>query len=220
MSFTLPLDDTKSWRLKRRQRILLAASSLFARRPYQEVQMDDVAHLAGTGKATVYRYFPSKEELYLEAFDQALAVLEDAIAVASDSGGSPIAALEAMLRALVETLAEQLPSLRVLGGDDSHLAERGRQVFRRRAAHIADRLRQVIEQGIERGEFRAMDTEIVPRMLISMVRGALVAAPRNSNGRALDAVLDMALKGGLATMVATPPPAAVSSERKRWSSSR
>jgi AcrR family transcriptional regulator len=213
-SFILPLDDTKAWRLKRRQRILEAAAALFARETYQAVQMDDVAHLAGTGKATVYRYFPSKQELYLEAFDQALGVLEDAIAAAAAAGGSPPERLEAMLRALVATFADQLPSLQILGGDDSHLAERGRQVFRRRAARIADRLRAVIEAGIEQGQFRRVDTEVIARMMTSMCRGAAIAAATAGRERAIDAVLDMALRGGLA--VASPEPVAHLAESKRW----
>jgi AcrR family transcriptional regulator len=215
-SFILPLDDTKAWRLKRRQRILEAAAALFARETYQAVQMDDVAHLAGTGKATVYRYFPSKQELYLEAFDQALGVLEDAVTTAAAAGGPPPQRLEAMLRGLVATFADQLPSLQVLGGDDSHLAERGRQVFRRRAARIADRLRAVIEEGMAEGRFRAVDTEVIARMMISMCRGAAIAAATTTRERAVDAVLDMALRGGLAVGTGSPQPAAQFAQSKRW----
>ena len=215
----MPFDDTKAWRQKRRQRILEAAAELFARNTYQAVQIDDVAHLAGTGKATVYRYFPSKQELYLEGFDQALGVLEDAVASAAIASVPPPERLEAMLRTLFKTFAEQLPSLQVLGGDDSHLAERGRQVFRRRAARIADRLRAVMDEGIATGRFRSVDTEVFARMLISMARGAAIASAYTSHERALDAVLDMTLRGGLAVNFA-PPLSAESTAHKRWSTAR
>src|SRR5437764_9456333 len=48
-----------------RQRILRAAEGIFARRDYHEVQMDDVVEACGGGKGTLYRYFPSKQELFL-----------------------------------------------------------------------------------------------------------------------------------------------------------
>ena len=52
---------------------MAAASRVFAARPYHVVCMDDVAEAARVGKGTLYRYFPSKEDLYLgvvaEAFD-------------------------------------------------------------------------------------------------------------------------------------------------------
>src|SRR5207249_12326194 len=47
-----------------RDRILRAAETIFARRDYHEVQMDDVVEACGVGKGTLYRYFPSKQHLY------------------------------------------------------------------------------------------------------------------------------------------------------------
>ena len=45
-------------------RILQAAVGLFTERNFHQVLMDDVAERAEVGKGTVYRYFPTKEELY------------------------------------------------------------------------------------------------------------------------------------------------------------
>jgi AcrR family transcriptional regulator len=45
-------------------RILQAAVELFTERDFHQVLMDDVAERAEVGKGTVYRYFPTKEELY------------------------------------------------------------------------------------------------------------------------------------------------------------
>src|SRR5437667_5233604 len=47
-----------------RDRILRAAEAIFARHDYHEVQMDDVVEACGVGKGTLYRYFPSKQQLY------------------------------------------------------------------------------------------------------------------------------------------------------------
>jgi len=55
-------------------RILQAAVELFTERDFHQVLMDDVAARADVGKGTVYRYFPTKEELYFatifEGWDQ------------------------------------------------------------------------------------------------------------------------------------------------------
>src|SRR5712691_7883006 len=47
-----------------RDKILRAAEVIFARHDYHEVQMDDVVEACGVGKGTLYRYFPSKQQLY------------------------------------------------------------------------------------------------------------------------------------------------------------
>jgi len=51
----------------RRQRILDAALTLLDDRPYDQVQIRDVAEEAGVALGTLYRYFPSKEQLFAHA---------------------------------------------------------------------------------------------------------------------------------------------------------
>jgi AcrR family transcriptional regulator len=54
----------------RRQIIIESALSLFVKKPFYEVGMRDVADEAGVSPATLYRYFPSQESLFIEAFLQ------------------------------------------------------------------------------------------------------------------------------------------------------
>ncbi|WP_448187307.1 TetR/AcrR family transcriptional regulator [Azospirillum sp. sgz301742] len=194
----MPLDNTPEWRLRRREAILAAAAELFGRRPYHEVQVDDVAKYAGVGKATLYRYFPSKEELYLHSFDGALARLEVLLHAPPPVGAAPEDVLAQRVRALLTTFVEQLPTLKVLGGDHSHLAEQGRQVFRRRAGRIAAALRDVLEAGHAAGRFRAVDAEMTPLLIIGMARGAIMLSGGTAPERLEAAILDLVLKGALA----------------------
>jgi AcrR family transcriptional regulator len=54
----------------RKQIILESALSLFSKKPFYDVGMRDVADEAGVSPATLYRYFPSQEDLFIEAFLQ------------------------------------------------------------------------------------------------------------------------------------------------------
>ena len=49
----------------KREAILAAASIEFAERDFHQVLMDDVSARAGVGKGTLYRYFPTKDELFI-----------------------------------------------------------------------------------------------------------------------------------------------------------
>lgn len=164
------------WRQVRRERILAAASRLFATLPYAQVQMDDVAQAAGMGKPTLYRYFPSKAELFFAAFDQMLATLETRLESISASAESPVRQVDAMVQALFEVLAEQIATLRHLEGESGDLADQWRRIFRRRRQGIIERLRAVLEAGIARGEFRPVDLEATPALIMGMVRGGLMGA--------------------------------------------
>ncbi len=54
----------------RKQIIIESALALFNNNPFFDVGMRDVADEAGVSPATLYRYFPSQETLFIEAFLQ------------------------------------------------------------------------------------------------------------------------------------------------------
>jgi len=54
----------------RKQIVVESALALFSKKPFFEVGMREVADEAGISPATIYRYFPSQEELFHEAFIQ------------------------------------------------------------------------------------------------------------------------------------------------------
>src|SRR5215468_11012596 len=86
---------------RRRQQILDAAASCFARQGFHATSMQDIFAAAGLSAGAVYRYFPTKTELIREiaaqALDEALPALDRA---AGQGVGIPgvLAALIAELR--------------------------------------------------------------------------------------------------------------------------
>lgn len=70
MNSTLVQDPIK------REAILDAAIQVFAKRGFNEADVQDIADASGVGKGTVYRYFGKKEELFLAAADACMKRLE------------------------------------------------------------------------------------------------------------------------------------------------
>ena len=56
----------------RREQILDAAAEVFAQHGYRNTDVQFVADALQVGKGTVYRYFPSKEALFLAAVDRGM----------------------------------------------------------------------------------------------------------------------------------------------------
>lgn len=55
----------------RRAQLLELGLSMFAKRSWDEVQIDDVAEAAGVSKGLLYHYFPTKRDFYVEVVREA-----------------------------------------------------------------------------------------------------------------------------------------------------
>ncbi len=87
-----------------RQRILKSSYKLFSRRGIRDVGVDEVIETAGVAKATLYRHFPSKDDLVLAFLDrrEQLWTREFVEAGAADRGATP----EAQLLAIFDVFDE------------------------------------------------------------------------------------------------------------------
>jgi AcrR family transcriptional regulator len=183
----------RDWRNERRQKILAAAADLFGAHPYDSVQMRDVAARAEVGKPTLYRYFPSKEELFLEVFKSGLDRLDSEVAAILKDRDLPARSLERLLQAMLNALGGQVAALRMLTDDQSAVMRRWRNEFRRRRRPFVEAARTILEQGIASGEFRSVDLEAVPSMLIGIVRGGLIGTDRLPRERFAAAMIDLVM---------------------------
>ncbi len=93
---------------RRRAEILAAAATLFAEHGFASVQVQAIADRLGVGNGTVYRYFETKEALFLAAVERGLAELDAAMtAVVADPAGDPVAQVEAAVRSYLGFFARR-----------------------------------------------------------------------------------------------------------------
>src|SRR5919201_3114537 len=117
--------------------ILEAAAQLLARRG-EAASMSDVAAAAGVGRATVYRYFPSREALLEELADLALSTAGDRLQAA----GLPNVSVE-------EALAR---AVRVLVGVGDYFIVLARERVRPESGQLEERLASPLRALLERGQ--------------------------------------------------------------------
>lgn len=95
---------------RRREQILDVAAALFAKRGFADTDIDSVADDLQVGKGTVYRYFPSKRELFLAAVDRGLQRLNAAVLQRTAEVADPLERIAAAIRAFLEFF-EKAPEL-------------------------------------------------------------------------------------------------------------
>jgi AcrR family transcriptional regulator len=76
--------------IRRQDEILERASLFFSEHGYPNADMQSLADALGVGKGTLYRYFPSKEELFFSAVDRGMQLLHEYIEGNRDHTADPL----------------------------------------------------------------------------------------------------------------------------------
>jgi AcrR family transcriptional regulator len=169
-----PTKRTEARKAEVRERIVAAAHDLIARGGYAEAQVAAVAAAAGVATGTVYRYFPSKADLFTQVFREASQREVDAMAAAA--AGSHEVAASRRITAGVETFARRALRARrlayaLLAEPVDPAVEAERLAFRRA---YRDVLAGVIAGGIEAGELPGQDVEVAAAAMVGAIAEALV----------------------------------------------
>src|SRR5476649_2184919 len=148
---------------RRRCAILQAARTVFASQGYANTIVDDIATQAGIAKGTLYLYFPSKEQIYLEA------LLEEARQLDADSRAAMNGAatwrdkLGAYLQVRLRYFETHQDFLRIYMTEFRGMCMQGKPLSAEfiHLVHEGEaQLAQVFAVAASRGEIRPVDPEL------------------------------------------------------------
>jgi AcrR family transcriptional regulator len=174
-----------------------AALRLFSESAYEAVQMDDVARAAGVAKPTLYRYFHTKEELFLEGLEKALGDQETDAEEAASGAASAREGLATVIRCVIASLGRCTAAIRAFDGADARLGERGRAVIRRRVKQIRKTIASLIARGVATGEFRPLEPDLVAVALLGAMRMTAAHTTERQQAGAARMLADL-IENGLA----------------------
>jgi AcrR family transcriptional regulator len=156
-----------------RQRIVEHATRLFADRGYDGVRISEVARALGIGKATIYRYFPSKQALFVDCVEKVrFTLVPKDVREASDRQGTLDEQGERRARAVLEHFDAYRMLTHLLGslghGSDPELAAKARKELH----WMITNAEPLIRRAIAEQRIRSLD----PELLAYMLWGALIGA--------------------------------------------
>ena len=172
------------------QAILDATLELLAEVGFSALTVEGVAQRAGVGKATIYRRWPAKLPLVVEAFG-GLPRLEEV------DTGDLAGDLKTMLRAYLQLfnttpLATVLPSLAGERAHNDALSEVFDPVLKGRRRPLL----AVLERGVARGELPAdLDLELAGDLIVGPIAVRLFFTGGKLSPRMVGPMVDLALGG-------------------------
>jgi AcrR family transcriptional regulator len=169
---------------RNRERILEVAKEAFTRSG-ADTSLDDIAKQAGVGPGTLYRHFPTREELLVAVYRtemERLAAAEQKFAATMP----PIEALRAWLLMFVDAVAAKqiiAPALNSLVGDP-------KKAFEASHAQIWEVVRALVKRAIKSGDIRKdLDPVDLLRALIGVANVASSPDWQQSARRLVDILI-------------------------------
>ncbi|MDD2511270.1 MAG: TetR/AcrR family transcriptional regulator [Syntrophomonas sp.] len=164
----------------KRELILEAAVHVFSSKGYHNARMEEIAAVAGIGKGTIYEYFASKLQLFQDMLNKSLQVYYQNF----NPEEMKQLSVEQRLRIIFEThikfCRDNKELTRLVFWDSDIFDEELRDWIYTQRQEKEERVVEIIQEGIARGELRELDPMLVKVLLTGSV--AAMWAPITLDG--------------------------------------
>jgi AcrR family transcriptional regulator len=187
---------------ERKQQIYQAAMSCFASKGYHLTTMDDIASECGLSKGTLYWYFDSKKALFLSLFQELIGglaqtwmpILTDTTTSATDKLKTTLNIFRTELEAYSQSFGVMLEAWALIRHDEDM-----EQLMLDFYKPYVDMLAQVLEQGIQDGEFTISQKNPMALLIMTLYDGITLALGTGlwyeDWGKIMDAAEQFVLRG-------------------------
>ncbi len=176
---------------ERKAQILQAAQQVFARQSFHSVTMQTIAQAAGLSVGGVYWYFKSKDEIIAALLARNAEPILDRLRQLANDDAPTATRLETFFREIVAA-GDEIAALYSTGIKLYAMTDANPQLRNSVSAIGAayrDGLATLIRQGVERGEFQAVDAADAATALLGLYEGMMLLKLTDSQSFQVERVL-------------------------------
>lgn len=154
----------------KRERVLDSALRLFYEKGYSNTTMEEVASSLDSTKPFIYRYFKNKEALLVAVYERVTDRVFGLLTSAIEADESPDRQLEIFLESFVRENMQSVMIGMVYMQEEKNLQPSYRASINERNKRFDNTLADLIQRGVEKGQFQAKDPKIAALAITGMVR--------------------------------------------------
>jgi len=162
---------------KKREKILNSAKQMFGRYGIRKTNLNEIARMARVAKATIYNYFGSKEQVYIEVLNEEVNDLMTKISEAIAQIKSPIEKLRVFYRTRLNQMREPSYILNLSHDSGDHFTVGSTGVREHLFKKDVSILQSILEEGGREGIFRMDNVFQTARVLRYALKGMESAFP-------------------------------------------
>ncbi len=180
---------------KRKEQILKAAVTAFARSGLKDTSMNDIVRESGLSKGAIYWYYKSKDEIISEILNEFFDPEEIKNVEAMLSTGTPVQKIEKLVEYMIEEMNKMrrfrpvIQELFVLALRDEKIRTMTKKSFHASVAL----LQGIIEEGIKTKQFRRVDPYYVTLAIFEIIESTALFWSLDL----IDVDFDKQLRGGI-----------------------
>jgi AcrR family transcriptional regulator len=158
---------------RRREAILKVAATMFAKHGYTATDVQWIADRLKISKGTVYRYFPSKQQLFLSAVERGIQQLHAHIESAKRGLGDHIEEIRAAVVAYLQFFKENPELAELFVQERAEFREKHRPIYFQHREARRGPWRQRVADLMAEGRIRPMPVERVTDVLGDLMYGTM-----------------------------------------------
>jgi AcrR family transcriptional regulator len=184
---------------RRRGEILDAAAPLFAERGFANTDVQVLADLLQVGKGTIYRYFPSKADLFLATVERGVRRLHEAIEARVADVADPLEQIVVAIHAYLEFFDAHPALVELFIQERAQFKDRKTPTyFAVHAANVGpwrEMYQRLAQEGRVRDLPQTEDQEVVHDLLYGTILANYFTGRRSSHAEQAQNIVDIVFQG-------------------------
>jgi AcrR family transcriptional regulator len=179
--------------------LINSAQTLFLRKNYADLTMDDVAAAAGVTKGAIYHHFGSKESLYVTMMLSFLEELQALFQAAIEGGGTCKERLRRLTQVFLELPREKRDLMKLVRRDINTFKDPVRsQLVEAYHSALPEQIELITREGMQNGELPPGDARLLSWLYVANVEVILTPYAEHifdSQKETLEFVMHLFFKG-------------------------
>jgi|TARA_B100001540_G_C15772307_1_gene626962 AcrR family transcriptional regulator len=181
-------------RQERKIRILKGALSVFRDVGIEKTTMDEIASVSGFGKATLYYYFSSKDDVYIDIMEQGWKQLWEGIESRIVEDVGPRNKFIGIIKKMGKIVTEDKVMYEFLFTAPNYIQDTHKQTWKTYQERLYAILQSIIEDGIKKKEFVDLNPGLLMKAIGGLFHQLLISGDDDLNDDEFEEMLRNFLK--------------------------
>lgn len=158
-----------------KERIIEATLRIAAKKGFANTKTADIAKEAGVSEGLIYKYFPTKSELFTLIIQDNIRLIRGGVtAIIANRQMTATEKMKALIQFHIHFFTEERNLAQLIFGMSDRISLAPLPVLEFGFKPYSQLISQILAEGIERGEFRPVNTEIMCSVILGSLQLTLI----------------------------------------------